>query len=299
MGMTWIWITIGWAGLAVFAILVRQRMKRSAYRIPPEVAEFTRSLRRELALRHPEVLWKGVVPGRFTAILAVGGQETPVPLHSLFRHAQAFPDALADLVDRLIAEIRLEGLETAGDHEFADVAVHVLPQVRTRDWICTQAPVFGQGSIVHRELGADLSICYVIDDSWSMVFVSQGHLERWGRSEDDLYHLAISNLHRSVGSEMPMPEADDPVLVMTGDGYDAARLLLLDPESVDGLLVAVPDRDVLWLADPGEDSDKLDELQRLAAQQCERAPHPLSPSLYLMAEGRLEKLALGVAAASH
>ena len=112
-------------------------------------------------------------------------------------------------------------------------------------WIEQQAR-FGDGALVHRPLMEDLHIVYVIDDPHAMVFVCRAHLRQWRRSAEDVHRLAIANLQRRAGVVSQVAAAGDPVLLQTGDGYDAARVLALD--HADGLLVAIPDRDVLWLA---------------------------------------------------
>ena len=89
-----------------------------------------------------------------------------------------------------------------------------------------------------------------------------------------------------AGADLPVPDADDnAVLVRTGDGFGAARVLLLDHDKVEGLLVAMPERDLLWL---GVESEA--RLSRLMAQnekQSNRSDHPLSAQIYRMTRGEL------------
>jgi hypothetical protein len=127
----------------------------------------------------------------------------------------------------------------------------------------------------------------VIDDPWCMTFVCRQHLRRWGRDEEDLFHLATQNLHALARARLPLPgpEDDEGVLLRTGDGFDAARVLLLDPRQSEGLLVAMPERDVLWVG--REDGTDLGALMRLNERQASAAEHPLSRSLYRIRDGRL------------
>ena len=86
--------------------------------------------------------------------------------------------------------------------------------------------------------------------------------------------------------DLGKPGAFPSDLVRTGDGYDAARVLLLDPERIDGLLVALPERDCLWVGEaPGE---QLARLMELNAEQSARSAHPVSPHLYRLRSGQLE-----------
>jgi len=71
--------------------------------------------------------------------------------------------------------------------------------------------------------------------------VCRAHLKFWERTEEDVFHLANQNLRRISTADMPVPSTTDgPVRVGEGDGYDAARVLLLDPDKARGLLIAIP-----------------------------------------------------------
>jgi hypothetical protein len=254
--------------------------------IPREVQQFLRQLDEDLRQHHPGAELRGMVPGRFAAVLAVHGQEFPVSLHHLFRRCSAFPERFSDAVGRFIEELERDGLEEPADHEFADAAPHVLPQIRSVEWLAEHGGAFGAGALVQRKFTDDLVICYVIDDEWCMTFVCQTHLRQWGRTEEDLFHLATRNLHRSACTDVPVPEPDgEPLLLRTGDGFDAARVLLLDPDRVEGLLVGVPERDLLWLGnDAGED---MASLMSMNEQQSNESAHPVSTQLYRMTSGQL------------
>jgi CheY-like chemotaxis protein len=180
------------------------------------------------------------------------------------------------------------------DHTLADHAGAVLPQVRTDAWVRAQAPRFGDAALVTRSLSADLRVCYVIDLPAAIVFVTQAHMRAWRVDEAALYRAACANLRRRGGGELPMPEQGAaPVLMQLGDGYDAARLLLLDPSRAEGLLVAVPERDAFWMGKP-DDAD-LARLMNVTRAQSEASPYPVSASLYRMSGGELVRVSESVA----
>lgn len=238
-------------------------------------------------IRHREdVEFRGALPGAFAILLAVRGQEVPVALDQLYRHCRAFPHRLPRLLDCLVEEIEEHALDRPEDHRFAEVATQILPQVRPLSWLHENGPAFGDSALVHRKLGPDLAICYVIDDEWSMVFLCQAHLRLWCRSEEDMFQLARQNLARRSVSSIPMPDGAKPSVVLrSGDGYDAARVLLLDHDELEGFVIAMPEQDVLWL---GRESDhSLGSLSALNHQQSERAAHPVSPELYRMQDHEL------------
>ena len=70
------------------------------------------------------------------------------------------------------------------------------------------------------------------------------------------------------------------------DGFDATRVLLLDPDRIEGVLVAIPERDVLWLGMEPE-GESLSSLMAQNEQQSELSAHPVSPHLYRMTKGQL------------
>jgi len=283
------WLVLGAATAATFH-LIRRRYRPVP--IPTEVRGFVRRLEELLRTNHPEVRVRGMLPGRFVLVLEVEGQDVPVPLHQLFRHASTFPEALPQMVETMLREVAAGGLTRIGDHRFEDVATRILPQVRSADWVASHGRGFGDGALVNRTLVDDLRVCYVVDDPWSMVFVCHAHLRQWGIDADSVHQLATQNLRRLGGDRLPVPgPADEPQVVQTGDGYDAARVLLLDPERTEGLLVAMPERDTLWLG-TGE-AGPLSELMQLNRAQSEASAHPVSPTLYRVQDGRLQPISDG------
>jgi uncharacterized protein YtpQ (UPF0354 family) len=245
----WGWLLLGWFGASIVFAVMHHRMRSAQPQVGSAartvLARFESVLRRE----HPDVGFKGMVPGEMVAILDVDGQETPVPLRTVIRHAEAFPDSLPSLVDQLLEEVREAAIERHDDYAFADVATDLMPQVRPREWV-EQKGRFGDAALVTRPLTDELSIAYVIDGDSCMTFVCRAHLRFWGRSEADVHNLALQNLRRRTG-DVGVPSSG-PLVFRLGDGYDAARMLLLDPERCEGLLVAAPDRDLLWVGEPGE-----------------------------------------------
>jgi hypothetical protein len=279
----WLWVALGWCGIAVVVGMVHRRWRRTTDRFPPEVAAFVLRLENELAAAHPDVAFLGLLPDRFACLLRVDGQETVVGLTELFRHASAQPDGFTRLCARLLADVREVGLDRVGDLDFAAVATQLLPQVRSTDWLATHGR-FGDSGLVHTPLNDELVTCYVVDVAASMVFVCRRHLALWRKSVADIHHLALANLQRR-GTD-GLPKADQPaqaVTLQSGDGFDAARVLLLPP--ADGLLVAIPDRDTLWVGP--EQGQNLEQLMATTEAIAEQASHPVSGQLFRVTDGRL------------
>lgn len=237
-----------------------------------------------MAAAHPSVAFLGMLPDRFACLLRVDGQETPVGLHDAFRHAEAFPGDFATMVAQLLADIRAIGLDRADELEFATAAPLLMPQVRSSAWLLQQG-TFGDSGLVSTRLNDDLAVVYVLDDAASMVFVCRAHLRRWQRSVEDVHNLALANLAR-LGRNGLSGAGERPLLLQSNDGFDAARLLLLEQQ--EGLLVAVPDRDTLW-AGPADGQD-LAQLMATTEAIASRAPHPVSPRVFQVRGGRLESV---------
>jgi len=279
LGSAWLWGAV-WLLLSLAGALIFHRMRARSrpVSLPPEVRAFLQRFEEEILTRHPEIRLVGMVPGKFSTVLEVQGQETPVPLHAVFRHWRAYPDAFSRIIERLLAEVEEGGLDGPGDHLFEDVATRILPQLRTREWLGRTSPRFGDSAIAHRPHGPDLAICYVIDTDWSLVFVTQAHLRQWRRTEEDLYHLSLGNLRRLDAEPVTPPAPGQTMVVEHGDGFDAARALLLDPDQVQGLLVAIPERDTLWMA--RETDQGLDSLMQVQQERFAQSPHPVSSQIY-------------------
>ncbi len=278
----WVWFAAAWCAASIGLAVLHHRLRRTQPSLPPEVEQFLLAFETALA-RHSQVEYLGLLPGQFACLLRVKGQETPLSLHELHRRYQAFPDAFDTAVVRLLEEVDEVGLDRVEDHEFGSVATSLLPQVRSMTWVEQQGR-FGDSALAYRKLSEDLATVYVIDDPHTMVFVCRAHLQRWHRSIDDVHQLAITNLRRHGGDQVRQLTGDQPVLVQSGDGYDAARVLLLNES--DGLLVAIPDRDLLWVGN--EHNQDLTTLMAQAGSMAQAAAHPVSDRLYRLRDGYLE-----------
>jgi hypothetical protein len=280
----WLWLASGWVVAAVAAALVHHRWRQQRREHSPEVAAFGLRLENELLAAHRDVEFLGMLPDRFACLLRVDGQETAVSLHEVFHRASGDDDAFTRLIATLVAEIREVGLDQVGDRDFAAVAPLLMPQVRARPWLDAQG-TFGDSGLVHTPLTEGLVTVYVVDDPTTMVFVCREHLRRWRKNVADVDNLARQNLARR-GAAPTVAPLGEPVLVRSGDGFDAARVLLLGDE--DGLLVAMPDRDTLWVG--RDNGHNLEQLMATTEAVAAAAAHPVSPRVYRLTDGQLEAL---------
>lgn len=280
----WLWGTLAWGVVTVAAVALHHRFRRTIDRFEDEVRGFMLRFETELATAHPEVEFLGMLPDRFACLLRIDGQETPVGLHEAYRHAQAFPDAFSRMVARLLHDVREVGLDHVDDIDFASAAPMLLPQVRNRQWLQEQG-CFGDSGLAYTALGDDLATVYVLDGGICMVFVCRAHLQRWRKTVAEVHNLAVANLRRlgDAGLEQAAARGEN-VRLHSGDGFDAARVLLL--ADAPGLLVAIPDRDTLWVGP--EQTQDLAQLMATTEAIAETAAHPVSSAVYRLKDGRLE-----------
>jgi uncharacterized protein YtpQ (UPF0354 family) len=281
-GNMWLWVSVSWCLVALGGVALHHRLRRSSSRYPPEVAAFVLRLENELLAAHPGVQFLGMLPDRFACLMNVDGQETPVGLYEAFRHAEAFPESFSRMVARLVDDIREVGLDRADDLEFATAAQLLMPQVRSRQWLDEQG-TFGDSGLVHTAINDELVTVYVVDDSSCMVFLCRAHLKRWQKDVLDLHNLALANLAR-LGRNGLSEASAEAILLQSGDGFDASRILLLDQR--DGLLVAIPERDTMWVGP--EAGQNLEQLMAATEQMADRSQYPVSPHLFRIKDGRLE-----------
>lgn len=98
--------------------------------------------------------------------------------------------------------------------------------------------------------GTGLEINLVIDYPNTMAYVTDDMLKKTGKSGEDLLDVALANLKADTPEDFfdRVSEELDIYVGHTGDGYDAARALLVEdilPESPAGFWVAIPSREEL------------------------------------------------------
>jgi hypothetical protein len=98
--------------------------------------------------------------------------------------------------------------------------------------------------------GTGLEINLVIDYPNTMAYVTEEMLKKTTSSGEDLLDLALANLRATTSGDFFEQVSDELDIFVghSGDGYDAARALLIEdllPESPAGFLVAIPSREEL------------------------------------------------------
>lgn len=284
----WTWIATAWLAAAGVALYAHCRLRRRGFAMDPDDAAFLMRFENELDRCHRDIGFLGLLPDRVACLLCVDGQETVVSLHGLRPFADAPGDEFTRRVASLLGEVRDVGLHRVDGigADFATACDNLLPQVRTRAWL-DEHGAFGDSGLVHRALAEGLVVVYVLDDGPDMVFVCRRQLQRWRRSEPDLYQIACANL-AVTGAPLPAALPPEGMVLRSGDGFDAARVLLLLDAATE-LVVGLPDRDTLFVGDP----ERVDvaRVEAAVAAVAANAPHPVTDALYRLNGGRLQPVA--------
>ena len=98
--------------------------------------------------------------------------------------------------------------------------------------------------------GTGLEINLVIDFPHTMAYVTEEMIAKTGQAGEDLLDLALANLRADTPPDFfeKVSEELDIYVGHGGDGYDAARALLIDdllPDSPAGFWVVIPSREEL------------------------------------------------------
>ena len=146
------------------------------------------------------------------------------------------------------------------------------------------------GDALARPFGPGVSIDYAVDLPTAWRFVDAKLAEAWGESIDMLHTRALDNLLASTKAVEPaiIPGAMTLAVYSVGDGFDAARVLILDRLHPDAKAFSftIPTRDqLLYLPAAGLPGAFAEALRSQAEQDCENLDNPLSPHLWRYAPG--------------
>lgn len=184
------------------------------------------------------VVWEG----RTTPIAS------PLPLDGIDAAAEA--GELMAVAAALEAAVKYPAKLVPGE-DFRTGAAALLPKLERRRFAETYDAVRSgtEGErLLWRDFGAGLAVCYVEDQGWRFQYMARGRFAGWDTSLETVHSGARSNLYHRAAIDWQARE------VALGDGYDAARAVVLDDVFYDrvgpdgGIAFAVPSRDLLMVA---------------------------------------------------
>lgn len=183
------------------------------------------------------------------------------------------------------------------EKEFAEIRERLYPLMMDP----AQIQEKGQGGMVNGAVADGLHVIYGIEESDDKIrYVSYQDLQDWGVSHTTVHVTAVRNLERLTKGKrvnrLAAPDGSRPMFIWhVEDGYDAARMLLVDwleefAEAVEGrLLLAAPHRN--WMVAFGDaDPDLVDVVKRKTEAEHQGAGFPVSPYLYWWTGERLERV---------
>ena len=175
---------------------------------------------------------------------AAGGDGQYIGLANLYRRAKAddpatWPELVHGFLDRL-SHTKAQDIPT----DLATVADKLRPRLG-QPFDRDQAHPWGIPLP-----GTGLEITLVIDFPQTMAFVTDDMLKKSRKKGEDLLDFALENLRAATPGDYFERASDelDIYLGHAGDGYDAARALMVEelmPESPAGFWVAIPSREEL------------------------------------------------------
>ncbi|MFW5875408.1 MAG: hypothetical protein ACOCXM_01600 [Myxococcota bacterium] len=216
---------------------------------------------------------------------------TEVDLDRLARVAEtADASALHHAAERLVALLPGGGEGGAG-LPFETVRERLLPRLVDDAFLSGLGE--GASGLCTVGVGHDVHVALIVAFERRARFVRRDELDAWSLAPGDARRLALRNLADRSGrarfARLDTPHG--PLLVArTGDGHDAARLLLpglydvLSAEAEPPLVAAVPHRDIL-MATSARDGAAVRDLTERAAEAAARAPHRISAHLFAVQPG--------------
>ena len=258
-------------------------------------------------------------PVRFEAgpfLLQLGDGRTIGLANFWFKHRDLSREARTRHIESIAQSLMQAEFPLPEDYE--DVRIDLMPKIWARSAIERSelaARVKGdpRTSSEMTPLGSHLLLGVVYDLPKSMRRVWQSELQEWDATFYEAMEQSVENLKsrplhygRIPSSDFPeelpddyfasgeQPDSSGLFVVMSGDAYDAPRMLLV-PDLVEvgqfelkGHPVAmVPCRDAL-LVTGSEDAEALETMAEIAQKLMENEPQPLAPTLLRHVDGTWE-----------
>ena len=186
------------------------------------------------------------------------------------------------IIENFAGALRL--IDGAGD-AIPDAWDDVKPRLRVQ---LVSAKVTDVGRAITFPFADDVHSSLVSDCETGYAYISPEDLERWGQSALDAIEIGKQNIILSSPS-LPMtvmPGEAPLVAIQTGDGYDAARILIpqirakiiaeLTGDESGEVFVGVPNRDFLIAWPKTVDDELHSQLSQTVALDARRQSHPLS-----------------------
>ncbi|MGE0791942.1 MAG: hypothetical protein AB7S26_40080 [Sandaracinaceae bacterium] len=246
------------------------------------VGRATRLLRSELARARPEL----TIARAFGPTVTLS-EEIELDLGAMLRATEGEPDEAARRAIEKLVSMLPGGSPSL--LTWAEMAEHLVPRL-TAPGFASRLAEEAQTELAHRSwLDGAMEIHLVLAYEDRSRFVRAAELARVSVSFGDALAHAVTELaRRSSGARFARVDtsAGPIALARTGDGLDAARLLLptlhdvLSPELGTPLAVAVPHRDALFAC--AREPELIEAMRARVEGDAARAPHAISDRCFVL-----------------
>jgi hypothetical protein len=206
-----------------------------------------------------------------------------VPLEEPYATYRAQPSRLDELLSGLVADADATMEDGNADRSFGQVRSRLMPllkpitALRGLDSPPATTPFPG-----------NLHIVYLVERDDSLTAVTEDDLERWDRSLEDIHGIAVDNLLRQTNREEPLRCEEDLCGWASGDGWDAARMIVPElrrqiVEEIGPAVHAVPTESV-YVALPIKLADRI---RPRVQEDFVTADRPVSQDLFVERRGAL------------
>ena len=201
---------------------------------------------------------------------------------------------LRALIERHFGQLLSQSLPNIDELTYESVRDQLYPQIMPVEYI-EGAPV----RLISSSLSREVAVGLVADFPDTYMYLRELDLQRWDVASDDLYERAEKNLEelsKSISMQMAGDDPDVFIAVSSGDGYDAARILVPSFQAYiashlgETFRFAVPNRDFLicWRLDCSEDFHE--QIAGQVISDSTQRPYPLSSSVFVRnSEGNIHE----------
>jgi uncharacterized protein YtpQ (UPF0354 family) len=206
-----------------------------------------------------------------------------IPLDKPFEDYQANRDRLDPILRSLVKEAQTRMATGNSKTSFADARSQILPVLKPETMLrkLTDEPAT-------TSFPGHLRVAYAVQRADAFTVIRPTDVTRWQRSLAEIHRIALANLLRETHREQPLKCEEKLCGWASGDGYDAARILVPELRAeivrkIGAAVFAVP-RESVYVALP----------IKLAARIRDRVVHdfvtaenPVSPDVFVERGGKL------------
>jgi uncharacterized protein YtpQ (UPF0354 family) len=195
----------------------------------------------------------------------------------------AHPDRRQAIVDQIVQRVKARMQGGNAEESLASVRAKILPLLKPQAALRRVTPV-----PVSSPFPANLLVTYGVQEKDSFFAITQADANRWKTTPRALFGLATSNLERETNREQRLLCEEKLCGWASGDGYDAARMLVpaLRQQIVRKIgpaVYAVP-RESVFIALPIKLADRI---RSTVVRQFVTAPNPVSSDVFVERDGEL------------